>query len=165
MADSPGSALPARTSRDLLQYAIEVRQSSGGEAYMKWFKQLRGALADGTYATSAQHDIETVRKEAEHRLKAEYSKWSMEITPTLSAGLSVSFSGEVAGIKGEAAASLAEAKLEGSPIRIGVPDWIRNWIIDTLPFGQHRKLLLRWALAQAEFRNISQRLQRVWDAS
>jgi hypothetical protein len=39
--------------------------------------------------------------------------------------------------------------------------WFQDWIPDHLPFGQHRKLLLRWALAQAEVLDISLGLPRI----
>jgi hypothetical protein len=157
---------PVKKTSELLSRAIEVRQSPGGQAFQAWFSQLRSALGDGTYATSARRDIEKVQKEAEHRLKEDYPKWGMTFTPSISAGLSFSFKAKVPDtIETEAALSLGEAKLEGQPVRVGIPDWIRNWIVDSLPFGRHRKFLLRCALAQAEFQNISERLRKVWEDS
>jgi hypothetical protein len=157
---------PVERTGELLSRVLEIRQSAGGRAFQAWFKQLRSALGDGTYATSARRDIEKVQDEAKHRLNDEYAKWGMTFTPSVSAGLSVGVAAELSkAVKAEASLSLGEAKLEGEPFRIGIPDWIRNWIVDNLPFGQHRKLLLRWALAQAEFQNISLRLRKIWEAS
>jgi hypothetical protein len=92
------SRTPAITKvSEILPPAIEIRQSMAGEAYRLWFKQLRTALGDGRYATNEKRKIEAVRKEAEHRLKDEYSKWGMSFTPTVSAGASITLSAKAPG--------------------------------------------------------------------
>jgi hypothetical protein len=150
---------------EILPRAIEIRQSRAGKAYRAWFKQLRTALGDGRYATEAEREIEEVRKEAEHRLKDEYPKWGMCFTPTGSLGASITVSAKVPGASAEAKASLGDIKLEGEKMRLAIPDWIRNMVVDHLPFRRHRKLLLRSALAQAEFRDVSKKLNRIWERS
>lgn len=147
---------------EILPRAMEIRHSRAGKAHLAWFKLLRTALADGQYATDAEHDIEEVRKEAEHRLKDEYSKWGMSFTPTASLGASVTVSAKVPGASAEGKASLGEMKLEGEKVRLAIPDWIRNMVVDHFPFRRHRKLLLRSALAQAEFQDVSKKLERIW---
>ncbi len=154
---------PVTRVTDILPRAIEIRKSGAGKAYRRWFTQLRSALGDGTYATAAKRDIEEVRLEAEHRLKGEYPKWGMTFTPTLSAGASLDISAEALGaLSGKASVSLGEMKLVGEKLRIAIPDWIRNMIVDALPFGRHRKLLLRSALAQAEFQDLPAKLKKIW---
>jgi hypothetical protein len=147
---------------EILPRAIEIRESTAGEAYRLWFKQLRTALGDGRYATNEKHEIEDVRREAEHRLNDEYSKWGMSFTPTVSAGASITLSAKALGSSVEGKASLGDLKLEGEKIRLALPDWVRNMVVDHLPFRRHRKLLLRSALAQAEFQNVSVKLKKIW---
>jgi hypothetical protein len=157
------SRTPAITKvSEILPRAIEIRQSMAGEAYRLWFKQLRTALGDGRYATNEKREIEAVRKEAEHRLKDEYSKWGMSFTPTVSAGASITLSAKALGSSVEGKASLGDLKLEGEKIRLALPDWVRNMVVDYLPFRRHRKLLLRSALALAEFQNVSVKLEKIW---
>jgi hypothetical protein len=156
---------PITRVSEILPRAIEIRHSRAGAAYRAWFKKLRTALGEGRYATDAEHEIEEVRKEAEHRLKDEYSKWGMSFTPTASLGASITVSAEAPGASAEAKASLGELKLEGEKIRLAIPDWIRNMVVDHLPFRRHRKLLLRSALAQAEFQDVSTKLKKIWLSS
>jgi hypothetical protein len=150
---------------EILPRAMEIRESRAGKAYRAWFKLLRTALGDGQYATDAEHEIEEVHKEAEHRLKDEYPKWGMSFTPTASMGASITLSAKVPGASAETKASLGDIKLEGEKMRLAIPDWIRNMVIDHLPFRRHRKLLLRSALAQAEFKDVSARLKEIWLSS
>jgi hypothetical protein len=50
-------------------------------------------------------------------------------------------------------------------MRLAIPEWIRNMVVDHLPFRRHRKLLLRSALAQAEFQDVSRKLEKIWLSS
>jgi hypothetical protein len=156
------SRTPAITKvSEILPRAIEIRQSMAGEAYRLWFKQLRTALGDGRYATNEKRKIEAVRKEAEHRLKDEYSKWGCLSLQPCPQEHPLPYQQRPRGRPWKER-HLGDLKLEGEKIRLALPDWIRNMVVDHLPFRRHRKLLLRSALAQAEFQNVSVKLKKIW---
>lgn len=143
------------TTKEVLDHLLSLRESGLGASYREWFKDLRTSLLQGRYATDAKDDIEVVRVELEHRLRGKFPKWSREFKLTLPT-LSI----DVPGAK----LSMGKLELVGN-VRLGVPDWIRNWLLDLSPFGRHRKLLLRTALAEAEYRNVSKHLWEMWSKS
>jgi hypothetical protein len=155
-----------RRTGEVLERISDIRTSQEGKAYRNWFKQMREDLDSGIAPSAAIDDIREVTAEMTHALRPDYPKWSVELTGSLSMGPSLSVAVAVPGgaeltVEGK----LAEAKIESKPFRVGIPDWVRNWILDVLPFGRHRKLLLRSALAQAEYTDITLHLRRVWNAS
>src|SRR6266568_547762 len=160
-----GDGRPPTSTQDVLDRILKLRDSGLGSSYRDWFKDLRTCLSHGRYATEAKKDIDRVRAELDHRLRGVYPKWSREVELAAKLVPTLSISAEApAGPKVEFEAGLAaiEAKTK---LRLGVPDWIRNWLLDLNPFGRHRKLLLRAALAQSEYRNVLEELRRVWKQS
>jgi hypothetical protein len=157
-----GAGQSPETVAEVLDRVLKLRESGLGRDYRTWFKDLRKSLSLGQQALKAKKEIEAVRVELEQRLRGKYPKWSREIDVGASVGLTFSISVEKpAGPKIEAEASLA--KLEGkTTARVGIPDWIRNWLLDLNPFGRHRKLLLRAALSQAEYRDVMPHLRKIW---
>ena len=155
-----GSRKPPKYTGEVLDRVLHLRDSGLGSDYRKWFQDLRRSLALGQYASRAKKDIDAVGADLEQRLHGQHPKWSREIDIGLSIGPTFSIS--LGKIEGEVGVAKAEAK---TTIRVGIPDWIRNWLLDLNPFGQHRKLLLRAGLSMAEYQDVTPHLRRIWTDS
>jgi hypothetical protein len=152
-----GSRTAPQTTEDLLKRALDLRESKNGVAYRGWFSGLREKLRLGQYADNERADIEAVRKEIIHRLNAQHPKWSVPIE------LDVKIKPELSVAAGAAAVALGEVGIKvKEPVRLSIPDWVRNWILDALPFQRHRKLLLRSALGQVAYRDVGLALRELW---
>jgi hypothetical protein len=160
-----GSGQPPGNTLEVLDRILKLRNSGLGRSYRAWFGDIRECLSRGMYASDAKRDIDQVRAELDQRLRGEFPKWSREVDLAAKLGPTLSISVEApTGPKFEFETGLAaiEAKTK---LRLGVPDWIRNWLLDLNPFGRHRKLLLRAALAQSEYRDVVKDLRRLWKKS
>ena len=55
-------------------------------------------------------------------------------------------------------------KVEAKGIQVGIPNRLRNWVVDHLPFQRHKKLLLRLSLDQRKYDNVTRHLRQLWHA-
>jgi hypothetical protein len=160
-----GSGQRPENTQEVLDRILKLRDSGLGRSYRAWFGDLRESLSRGRYAIGAKRDIDKVRAELDQRLRGEFPKWSREVDLSAKLGPTLSISVEApTGPKFEFEAGLAALEAKTN-LRLGVPDWIRNWLLDLNPFGRHRKLLLRAALAESEYRNVLEDLRRLWKQS
>ncbi len=153
-----GAESPINSPLDLLKAALDLRGTANGDALMNWFRDLRNKISEGQYAAAERKEIESVRKELVHRLEDQYPKWNVDLELEGKVGPSVDLHvQENLKFSAELASAKASAK-----VRVGIPDWIRNWLLDLAPIGRHRKLLLRVGLAEAEYMNLPKRLKKLW---
>jgi hypothetical protein len=159
----PPSALPhlllsdPRDPQELLERALDLRDSDDGKLYREWHSRLRSAWGKGRRSSRDEDDIEDVRREIESRLasKAE-GKTLWATTLDIEAGAGLTIGGKHAKIKAEIGPKVS------TEVPVGVPNRLRNWLVDSLVFRRHKKLLLRMSLDQHSFDNVSMGLRELW---
>jgi hypothetical protein len=153
---------PLRT-REILEQALKLRQEEVGKECRKWFKNMREKLSLGQAPANALEDIGKLREEIEYRLQRGFPQWKWSVPISFKVALGPQFAAGIGAWKVEA--GLGEIAVTVGEARVGIPNWIRNWLLDLVPLGQHRKLLLRSALAQAEYPEILKTLKICWEHS
>jgi hypothetical protein len=61
------------------------------------------------------------------------------------------------------ATAKAEIEADFGKLVLTLPNWIRNWLVGSIQFRSHRKVLLRMALAQHHSDNLLLGLKRLWN--
>jgi hypothetical protein len=153
---------PPRT-KEILEQALKLRESDLGLECRKWFKNVRGRLSLGQAPSDAREDIGKLREEIEYRLQRDFPRWKWSVPISFKVALGPKIAAGIGAWKVEA--GVGEIAVTVGEARVGIPDWIRNWLLDLMPFGRHRKLLLRSALAQAEYPHILKTLRICWEHS
>ena len=92
----------------------------------------------------AEAEVDNLVSELEKRLGAEPA-WATQIDLEVEADLGV-----------------AKAKVTAREIRVSVPNKVRNWIVDVLPFRGYRKLLLQIVMDQRSYENLTLGLKKLW---
>jgi hypothetical protein len=108
--------------------------------------------ADGIQARRAEDMIKQERDKALAFL-APYSKLDAERSRSLEIKLSAETVGLPVKFSGETTA------------KIGVPNWLRVWWNDNVPFGGMRKTLRRMWMAGDSYQDLSGRLRNLWAKS
>jgi hypothetical protein len=139
-----------RNVRELLDRALEFRQSAEGRIYRKVVEDIR---ADGQQARDAELAVKQERENAVAFLAPD-SKLAQE----RSQSLAINLSARTVGIP------LVEAKAE-VPLRLKISPRLLLWWNDHIPFGGVRKVLRRMWMANESYRNISDKLRQVWTKS
>jgi len=139
-----------RNVRELLDRALEFRQSAEGRIYRKVVEDIR---ADGQQARDAELAVKQERENAIAFLAPD-SKLARE----RSQSLAINLSARTVGIP------LVEAKAE-VPLRLKISPRLLLWWNDHIPFGGVRKVLRRMWMANESYRNISDKLRQVWTKS
>ncbi len=130
-----------RNPRELLERALQLRESPEGRLYREWHARLRAAWSQGRRSPE-EDDAEVVRREIEARLRSRAegaSIWATKLDVEVEAGFSV-----------------------GGEVPVGVPNKLRSWLVDAFKFRGHRKLLLRMSLDQHAFDNVGRGLRELW---
>lgn len=134
--------------RDLLVQALRLREEDDDfAAYRRWHGKLRRAWSTGYRDEQAENDVAAVTSELTRRYPPDRDAkdcrpiWSREI-----------------GIK----LNLSPFEFDFGKINVAVPDEARNWLVEGIGFRNHRKVLLRMALARRQCDNLLQGLKRIW---
>ena len=135
--------------RVLLDRALAFRESNEGKRYREVVNDIR---ADGIQARRAEDMIKQERDKALAFL-APYSKLDAERSRSLEIKLSAETVGLPVKFSGETTA------------KIGVPNWLRVWWNDNVPFGGMRKTLRRMWMAGDSYQDLSGRLRNLWAKS
>jgi len=145
-----------RSPRHLLEAALELREKPEWKSYRTWYQRLRAAWARGMYDERAEHDLIEVSKEIEVRYKS--SKYRADAPRVLSReiGLKATVGPELGPIKAGVEADLGK-------FPVSIPNSLRDWLIETIHFRNHRKVLLRMGLAQHQYTHLGLGLQRLWE--
>lgn len=147
-----------RSPRALLDAALEIRESSAGRGYRALLRRLREAWLLGRKDEDAERQINVVADELEHRISGQrMAMTGIEVQGTITGK---------AGVKADLGLVNADLGFEGSirlpNIQISVPQGIRNWFVDHTVLKGHQKLLLRMALNQHSFTDVTRGLHEVW---
>jgi hypothetical protein len=141
--------MPSECSpHDLLERALEIRESELGEDYRAWQARLRDAWSRGDHDERAEDSAQKVLNEIRARVP------SVDISSTgtrLDLGMSVDANGP----KGE-------LKVKDIPLRL--PEWLRPWVIESLMWSghPHRKLLLHMSLSARRYSDLTMHLRKIW---
>jgi hypothetical protein len=128
-----------KSPRELLDRALEFRESREGEAFRAFVADLR---ADGPRAGSAAAVSEQRRREAAKLLQA-----APEDARSASLDIELSLTGPKA------------------KTTVAVPSWLRLWWNDWASFDRGlRKTLRRMWLADGAYKGLDERLRKVWTA-
>jgi hypothetical protein len=65
-------------------------------------------------------------------------------------------------VGGVEAVAKAGVEAEMGKVAVSFPDWIRNLLVEGVQFRNHRKVLLRMALAQLHTDNLGLALAKLW---
>jgi len=148
-----------KNPRDLLDKMLELRNNDGKD-YREWFQKLQLAWSSGHHNEDAENAVKEVLNELNKRYpenEDENSKlvWATKIDMNFSAS---------AKLGGEDLPIDANAKFDSklNDIEIGVPNQIRNWIVETVLFKPHKKFLLRISMAQKNYDNLTMGLHKLW---
>jgi hypothetical protein len=141
--------------RHLLDNALVLRETDGGfKSYRRWHRELREAWAKGGHDEKREKDVAAVAKELTKRYPPGADPldtppaWSREI------GIKAKVGAEV-GVK-------AEVEADFGKFPVSLPNWIRNWLMESIGFRSHQKVLLQLALAQRHYDNLLLGLKRLW---
>jgi hypothetical protein len=135
--------------RVLLDRALAFRKSDEGGRYRKAVDDIR---ADGVKARRAEDLLKQERDKALAFL-APYSKLDAERSRSLEIKLSAETVGLPVKVSGQTTA------------KIGVPNWLRVWWNDYVPFGGMSKTLRRMWMAAESYQDLSGKLRSVWAKS
>jgi hypothetical protein len=149
----------ATNPRDLLSKALEMRGEDEWKDYRKWYARLRKAWADGRHDEAAEADVQRVTQEISRRL-ARRQKQGQPV-PLNEKEVSVKLKGEL-GLGGPKLGVEVDnvQKLQ----KMWAQSRLRNWLVDAVSMRSHRKLMMRMALAQASYDNLTLGLKRLWQA-
>jgi hypothetical protein len=154
----------SKNSRDLLDRAMTMRQEDEWKDYRRWYARLRKAWADGHHDASAEDDVRRVTEEIGKRLARQLNKG--EPVPLTQKEIAIRGDPEEIKIKGKAGVNvgLVKAEVEIDNLqRIRLPEPLRKWYVDTFVMRDHRKLLMRMALAQQGYEKLSFGLRNLWE--
>jgi hypothetical protein len=147
--------------RELLDRCLTLRESRDGERYRSWHKGLRDAWSLGQQEQpAARRAVADVLRELDKRLgtagvSARETHVEIDAPPTLTAG--VGFTGPV---------PHGSVSVQGVPLRRpSAPAWLRALAFERMPFRRHRRLLLRMALDEARYGDITLHLRRIWTST
>jgi hypothetical protein len=145
----------SKNPRDLLDKALKMREDDEWKDYRRWYAQLRKAWANGRHA-GEEDDVQRATQEIAKRLARRQKQG--EPVPLSEKEVSVKLKAEV-GVEGpKVGIELDNAQ------NVRAPSWLRNWLVDAVSMRDHRKLLMRMALAQASYDNLTRGVKRVWEA-
>lgn len=145
-------------------------------SYRCWHRQLREAWANGTHNPKLEKDVAAVTEELAKRyppgkeLHETPPVWSREIGIKATLGAEAGVKAGVEHETGEGkklvggveAVAKAGVEAEMGKVAVSFPDWIRNLLVEGVQFRNHRKFLLRMALAQLHTDNLGLALARLW---
>jgi len=148
------------STRDLLERCLKLREDRDGVKYRSWLKGLREAWRLGREETpEARETVEETLRELNARLA----------TPGIRPHETrVTVEGPTADLEVGMVGPVPEVKLTIKDIPINrppTPRWLAAWTFEHLSFKRHRRLLLRLALNQTRYRDISRHLYAVWSRS
>ena len=168
------------SSKDLLDKALALRDSDGDfKAYREWHRKLRAAWKMGTHSEADEKAVIDVTRELIRRFPPGKDPvdapglWSREIGLKANAEIGATVE---AGVEGELAGGAKfTAALKAGPraaleadfgkVTVSFPDGIRNWLVENVRFRNHRKVLLRMALAKNRSDYALLGLKTLWDAA
>jgi len=158
----------ATSSRHLLDEALRLRETDGDFiAYRRCYRELRSAWASGTHNEQLEKDVLDVTRELTRRYPPGHDSiddqplWSREIGIKATLGAETGVEGGMPAAKAKASAKV-EIEADLGKVQVSLPNWIRNWLVDTIRFRSHRKVLLLMALAQYNSDNLLLGLRRLW---
>lgn len=61
------------------------------------------------------------------------------------------------------AAAKAELEADFGQVIVTLPNWVRNWLVESIQFRSHRKVLLRMGVAQHNSDNLLLGLRMLWN--
>jgi len=154
---------PPRTPGELLERALALRESPAGRAYREWHRRLRHAWSLGRHDDAAERAVVEVLRELKKRFP--HGQADEDDRPILAMKVDIGLEAEakVGGEPWPAEAKLG-GKVEAKDIRVGIPNRLRNWVVDRLPFQRHKKLLLRLSLDQRKYDNLMRHLRQLWQS-
>jgi hypothetical protein len=143
----------AKSPRDLLDQALRLREEDEWKQYRAWYARLRKAWDDGSHDPEAELDVlratEEIGKRLAQRRNEPVPLREKEVAFKFKLGV------DLGGVKAEAEAGNLE--------QMRLPDYLRNWFVDTFRMRSHRKLLMRMSLEQQRYANLTLGLRNVWE--
>lgn len=136
-----------RGTPDVLKKVLDLRYSSSGKRFRSWFQELRGAWSLGQRPEAAE-DVRDVLDELKRRSGAD-----ADINGGVKADITL-----------KASPAGPEAEVQFKDVSL-LPRWLRGWVVSYLPFKPHRRFLLRLALAQGRYEDITLHLHQIWSAT
>ena len=154
--------LPARgvgNTKQLLEEALQLRDSPAGQSYRKWHGRLRKAWQCGRSDSDAEAELNAVTKELDRRIS---------VKPLVLTKLTVGGAAHV-GVHAHAgiASAGANVTVRARPRKIDVtfPTRVRNWFVDNVAFSRHQKLLFEMSLDRRSFDDLAAGLRGAWNRS
>ncbi|MCP5071474.1 MAG: hypothetical protein GY946_33355 [bacterium] len=138
---------PPTSTTEILDRAVALRESSDGKKYRAWYQRMRARWELGDHDDVAEAEVDKLVAELDNRIGRSQG-WATQVD-----------------LKIEADIGLAKVEATAKDVRLRVPNKIRNWIVDVLPFRGYRKLLLRIVLDQRGYENLTMGLKKLWDAT
>ena len=135
--------------RVLLDRALEFRESADGKRYREVADKIRD---DGIEARRTE-DLAKVERDKALKFLAPYSKLDAD----RSRSLDIKLSAETVGLPVKLGAE--------TTINVEIPNWLRLWWNDYVPFGGMRKTLRRMWMAADSYQDLSGKLRQVWAKS
>lgn len=140
-----GAASPGH----LLEMALNLRETDGNFiAYRRWNHEFREACLRGSHNETREADVVKVTKELAKRYPPGSDPvdappiWCREVgikaTVGAEAGLEGGIGRDLGGKKLKAGAK-AELEADFGKVSVGLPDWIRNWLVEAIRFRSHMK--------------------------
>jgi hypothetical protein len=146
----------AKSPRDLLDKALEMRRGGEWKDYRDWYARLRKAWADGRHDEAAEGDVQRVTQEITRRMALQQKQGHP--VPLSEKEVSVK-------LKAEIGVGLPKVGIEVDNLqKMWARSRLRNWLVDAVSMRNHRKLMIRMALAQASYDNLTRGLKRLWEA-
>jgi hypothetical protein len=131
---------------DLLTKALEFHTTRSGRHYVAAAQALR---RDGIEARRVE-DLSQIERHAALQWLAPYSNLVSEKSRSLDIKLTSALIGRPG----------AEVSF-----KLGVPRWLRIWWNDKVPFGGLSKTFRRMWMAQASYKNLSEKLYEIWSSN
>jgi hypothetical protein len=130
--------------------------------YRDWFQKLRDSWSLGHHDEKAEGAVMEVLRELKKRYP-QFSEPDKEDKPIWATKIDI---GVEAGAKIGHEELPLEAKagvnVKAKDIEIGVPNKIRNWIVERVLFRRHKKFLLRISIANTSYDNFTMGLHKIW---
>jgi hypothetical protein len=146
-------------TRQVLDEALLLRDSSAGRGYRKWHGKLRKAWRSGRHDRDAEAELGAVTVELGRRLSGSPTVLTrLTVKGTANAGVEADVGIAKAGVE-------VSVTAESDKIEIALPNRFRNWFVDNVTFSRHQKLLLEMSFDRRSFDDLALGLRTVWNRS